>query len=96
MAYMTRQFCGFCMPPVCLCTGPTSCTTQTCLDTRCAQYLGDLGADFVVYKNDEVTVEEIRALNPAGVLVSPGPGGSVHVHVHVFACVRAHMHTSSA
>lgn len=39
------------------------------------QYLGDLGADFVVYKNDEKTIEEIRVMNPAGVLVSPGPGG---------------------
>eukprot|EP00878_Enallax_costatus_P005266 GHUV01005533.1.p1 GENE.GHUV01005533.1~~GHUV01005533.1.p1 ORF type:complete len:242 (+),score=53.92 GHUV01005533.1:80-805(+) len=38
------------------------------------QYLGDLGADFVVFKNDEKTVDEIRAMNPAGVLVSPGPG----------------------
>lgn len=39
-----------------------------------SQYLGDLGADFVVFKNDEKTVDEIRAMNPAGVLVSPGPG----------------------
>lgn len=38
------------------------------------QYLGELGADFVVYKNDEKTVDEIRAMNPAGILVSPGPG----------------------
>jgi hypothetical protein len=38
------------------------------------QYLGDLGADFLVFKNDEKTVDEIRALNPAGILVSPGPG----------------------
>ncbi|KIZ07815.1 anthranilate synthase component II [Monoraphidium neglectum] len=41
------------------------------------RYLGDLGADFVVFKNDEKTVEEIRAMNPAGVLVSPGPGRPV-------------------
>jgi anthranilate/para-aminobenzoate synthase component II len=40
------------------------------------QYLGDLGADFLVFKNDEKTVDEIRALNPAGILVSPGPGAS--------------------
>jgi len=38
------------------------------------QYLGELGAHFVVYKNDEKTVDEIRAMNPAGILVSPGPG----------------------
>lgn len=39
-----------------------------------AQYLGDLGCEHVVLKNDEKTVEEIRKMNPRGVLVSPGPG----------------------
>lgn len=39
-----------------------------------AQYLGDLGCEYVVFKNDEKTVEEIRAMNPRGILVSPGPG----------------------
>ncbi|KAG2447499.1 hypothetical protein HYH02_007425 [Chlamydomonas schloesseri] len=38
------------------------------------QYLGDLGVDYVVFKNDEKTVDEIRAMNPRGILVSPGPG----------------------
>lgn len=38
------------------------------------QYLGDLGCDYVVYPNDLKTVEEIKAMNPRGVLVSPGPG----------------------
>lgn len=38
------------------------------------QYLGDLGCEYVVYANDEKTVEEIQAMNPAGILVSPGPG----------------------
>jgi anthranilate/para-aminobenzoate synthase component II len=28
----------------------------------------------VVFKNDEKTVEELRAMNPRGILVSPGPG----------------------
>lgn len=40
------------------------------------QYLGDLGCDYVVYKNDEKTVDELRAMNPRGILVSPGPGAS--------------------
>ena len=40
----------------------------------CLQYLGDLGCEPVVYKNDEKSVQEIKALNPAGILVSPGPG----------------------
>ena len=38
------------------------------------QYLGDLGCEHVVFKNDEKTVEELRALNPRGILLSPGPG----------------------
>lgn len=41
------------------------------------QYLGDLGCDYVVYKNDEKSVADIRAMNPRGVLVSPGPGGGL-------------------
>lgn len=39
-----------------------------------AQYLGDLGCNYVVFKNDEKTVEEIKAMDPKGVMVSPGPG----------------------
>ena len=38
------------------------------------QYLGDLGCEHIVYKNDEKTVEELRAMNPRGILLSPGPG----------------------
>ena len=38
------------------------------------QYLGELGADPVVVRNDEVTVSEAVALAPDGVLLSPGPG----------------------
>jgi len=45
-----------------------------CLLHPVPQYLGELGAEFVVFKNDEKTVDEIRAMNPAGILVSPGPG----------------------
>jgi anthranilate/para-aminobenzoate synthase component II len=39
-----------------------------------SQYMGDLGCEHVVLKNDEKTVEEIRAMDPRGILVSPGPG----------------------
>jgi len=46
-------------------------TKTTLHDT---QYLGDLGCDHVVVKNDEVTVDQIRAMNPIGVMVGPGPG----------------------
>ncbi len=38
------------------------------------QYLGELGAEPIVVRNDEHTLAEVVALNPDGVLVSPGPG----------------------
>lgn len=44
------------------------------------QYLGELAADFPVaseikvFRNDKITLDEIRALNPDGVVISPGPG----------------------
>jgi anthranilate synthase/aminodeoxychorismate synthase-like glutamine amidotransferase len=38
------------------------------------QYLGELGATPMVHRNDELTVDELVALDPDGVLVSPGPG----------------------
>jgi anthranilate synthase/aminodeoxychorismate synthase-like glutamine amidotransferase len=37
------------------------------------QYLGELGADIQVVRNDEATVEEIEGKNPARILISPGP-----------------------
>jgi anthranilate synthase component II len=38
------------------------------------QYLGELGAEPLVYRHDEATLEQMIALDPAAVLVSPGPG----------------------
>jgi anthranilate synthase/aminodeoxychorismate synthase-like glutamine amidotransferase len=38
------------------------------------QYLGELGADPIVHRNDEITVDEALAIAPDGVLLSPGPG----------------------
>ena len=38
------------------------------------QYLGELGAEPVVHRNDALTVDEAVALEPDGVLLSPGPG----------------------
>ncbi|MGB3202197.1 MAG: aminodeoxychorismate/anthranilate synthase component II, partial [Nodosilinea sp.] len=44
------------------------------------QYLGELGADLPVardlrvFRNDEITVEQIAALKPDGIVISPGPG----------------------
>jgi anthranilate synthase/aminodeoxychorismate synthase-like glutamine amidotransferase len=37
------------------------------------QYAGELGADPVVYRNDALSVEQVLALRPAAILVSPGP-----------------------
>ncbi|XP_074567986.1 anthranilate synthase beta subunit 2, chloroplastic-like [Curcuma longa] len=38
------------------------------------QYLGELGVHFEIYRNDEITVDEIKRINPRGILISPGPG----------------------
>jgi anthranilate synthase/aminodeoxychorismate synthase-like glutamine amidotransferase len=38
------------------------------------QYLGELGAEPVVYRNDAITVEAAVALEPAAAVISPGPG----------------------
>jgi anthranilate synthase component 2 len=38
------------------------------------QYLGELGAEPLVHRSDEMTLDEIVALDPDAVLVSPGPG----------------------
>jgi anthranilate synthase component II len=44
------------------------------------QYLGELGSEFAiaqdiqVFRNDEISLEQIRALNPAAIVISPGPG----------------------
>jgi anthranilate synthase/aminodeoxychorismate synthase-like glutamine amidotransferase len=37
------------------------------------QYLGECGAEVVVRRNDEITVDEIIAIKPAGIMLSPGP-----------------------
>ncbi|MCY4424224.1 MAG: aminodeoxychorismate/anthranilate synthase component II [Acidimicrobiaceae bacterium] len=38
------------------------------------QYLGELGAEPLVYRHDAVTIDDLRALQPDGILISPGPG----------------------
>ena len=44
------------------------------------QYLGELGAEFAiakdiqVYRNDQISIEQIRQLQPEGIVISPGPG----------------------
>ncbi len=38
------------------------------------QYLGELGAEMKVFRNDAITLEEIGALQPERIVISPGPG----------------------
>ena len=37
------------------------------------QYLGELGANIVVHRNDKITLKEIEQLNPEKIVISPGP-----------------------
>ena len=37
------------------------------------QYLGELGADLVVYRNDQISLEEIANIAPEKIVISPGP-----------------------
>ena len=37
------------------------------------QYLGELGEDVVVHRNDELTCDEIEEINPQRIVISPGP-----------------------
>jgi anthranilate synthase/aminodeoxychorismate synthase-like glutamine amidotransferase len=38
------------------------------------QYLSELGGKLVVYRNDKISIEEIKKMNPAHIVISPGPG----------------------
>ena len=38
------------------------------------QYLGELGEKVVVFRNDEITIEKIKKLDPERIVISPGPG----------------------
>ncbi len=37
------------------------------------QYIGEMGEEVVVYRNDKILVDEIRALFPSAIVLSPGP-----------------------
>jgi len=39
-----------------------------------AQYLGELGAQLQVFRNDQLDVEDLMELNPSRLVISPGPG----------------------
>ena len=38
------------------------------------QYLGELGQKVLVYRNDALSIDDIKKLNPAKIVISPGPG----------------------
>ena len=38
------------------------------------QYIGTLNPDLEVHRNDKITLDEIRKMNPQRIVISPGPG----------------------
>jgi anthranilate synthase component 2 len=44
-------------------------------------YLGELGAEVVVRRNDALSVEEVLALRPQGIVISPGPSDPDHAGI---------------
>lgn len=38
------------------------------------QYLGELGADLKIFRNDKITVSEVKKMKPEKIVLSPGPG----------------------
>ena len=38
------------------------------------QYLGEIGQELKVYRNDEITIDDIKSLSPKKIVISPGPG----------------------
>lgn len=45
------------------------------------QYLGDLGADVVVHRNDKISVQDAITLKPDGIVISPGPSDPDHAGI---------------
>jgi len=52
------------------------------------QYLGELGAEPTVRRNDEITVDEIGVLAPSAIVISPGPGTPADAGITVAAVRR--------
>ncbi len=38
------------------------------------QYIGELGAEVIVYRNDQIDLEQVKKLKPDRIVISPGPG----------------------
>lgn len=56
------------------------------------QYLGELGAEVQVCRNDAVSVEQVAALNPSHIVISPGPGDPSEAGIsnEVIRCLGPH------
>jgi anthranilate synthase/aminodeoxychorismate synthase-like glutamine amidotransferase len=52
------------------------------------QYLGELGQEPVVHRNDRIGVEEIGALAPRAIVISPGPGAPAQAGISVAVVKR--------
>ena len=57
------------------------------------QYLGELGVDPVVRRNDEITVDEMEAMRPEAIVISPGPCTPAEAGVSVETIQRMGEHT---
>jgi len=58
-----------------------------------AQYLGELGADLLVRRNDEITLDEVARLAPERIVISPGPGRPEDAGISVDVIRRLGPHT---
>ncbi|MDP2839813.1 MAG: anthranilate/aminodeoxychorismate synthase component II, partial [Syntrophales bacterium] len=54
------------------------------------QYLGQLGEEVAVHRNDEVTLDEIEAMNPEAIFLSPGPCSPEQAGITVDTIRRFH------
>ncbi len=45
------------------------------------QYFGDLGQEIIVHRNDKIAPEEVVALKPGGIVISPGPSDPDHAGI---------------
>lgn len=53
------------------------------------QYLGDLGEDVRVFRNDQISVQDVVDLKPDGILISPGPSDPDHAGICLDLIKRA-------
>jgi anthranilate synthase component II len=58
-----------------------------------AQYLGELGAEPCVRRNDEISLEDVETMRPAKIVISPGPGRPEDAGITVDVIRRFGRHT---